>query len=75
MKAPGMKELIGRPLETDLPYSLFLNIKRLDGYYTCGNNETMWSKYAGDPNYNILNECCVAINSDNPGATGWTTIA
>ena len=22
---------------------------------------------AGDPNYNLLNECCLAMNSGNPG--------
>jgi hypothetical protein len=68
MKAPGVKELIGRPLVTDLPYSLFINIKNKDGYNLCGNNETMWAKYAGDSNYNILNECCIALNKKITGA-------
>jgi hypothetical protein len=55
MKAPGMSKLLGKPLETDLPYSLVssLEIKKVGGYEHCGSNATMWSKYAGDPNYNI----------------------
>ena len=77
LKAPGVKEIVGKPLEAGLPYSLIssLNVKKLSGYSHCGDNETMWSKYAGDPNYNMLNECCVAINSGNPGATGYTTLS
>jgi hypothetical protein len=30
--------------------------------------EAKWSKHAGDPNYNLLNECCQAMNSPNPAA-------
>ena len=76
-KAPGMEALIGQPLATGFPYSLVkaLDIKNVGGYNHCGSNATLWAKYAGDPNYNMLNECCVAINGGNPGATGWTTIA
>ena len=77
LQAPGVKDLVGKPLEAAFPYGVLssLNVKKLPGYEVCGENESMWSKYAGDPNYNMLNECCVAINSGNPGATGYTTIS
>lgn len=35
----------------------------------------MWAQHAGDPNYNMLNECCLAMNSGNPGGLGWTSIS
>merc|ERR1711998_422609 len=70
-------ELIGKPLVTGFPFELVpsLQITKLSGYDHCGSNETKWAAHAGDPNYNLLNECCLAINSGNPGATGYTTIA
>ena len=70
-------ELIGLPLKTGFPYNLIpsLQIDKLSGYDHCGDNATKWAAYAGDPNYNLLNECCAAINGPNPGATGYTTIA
>ena len=69
-------DLIGKPLVTGLPYSIVpsINVKNVDGYDVCGNNESKWSEYAGDPNYNLLNECCLAMNSPNPGGLGYTTI-
>ena len=69
-------ELIGKPLVTGLPYSLVpaMNIKNLAGYDTCGDNAAAWAAHAGDPNYNLLNACCQAMNSPNPGALGFTTI-
>ena len=50
-KAPGVEALIGKPLETHLPYSLVssLNVKNVGGYDHCGQNETMWAQHAGDP--------------------------
>ena len=56
-------DLIGKPLKTDLPYSLVpeISIKKTPGYDFCGDNETSWAKHAGDPNYNVLNECCQAV--------------
>ena len=62
-------ELIGKPLHTDFPYSLVskINVKKTSGYDHCGENETLWAQHAGDPNYNLLNECCLAMNSGNPG--------
>jgi len=70
-------ELIGKPLETGFPFYLIsdLRIKNLGGYKHCGSNASKWMQYAGDPNYNLLNECCQAINSGNPAATGYTKIA
>lgn len=70
-------ELIGKPLETGLPYSLIpsLRIENVDGYDFCGGNLTRWNTFAGDPNYNLLNECCLAMNSPNPAGLGWTTIS
>lgn len=70
-------ELIGKPLTTGFPYNLVssLRIDKLGGYAHCGSNATKWAAFAGDPNYNLLNECCQAINGGNPAATGYTTIA
>lgn len=75
-------ELIGKPLEPDFPYSLVdtngfgsLNVHKIDGYSHCGKNASMWAKYAGDPNYNMKNECCLAMNGGNPGGLGFTTIS
>ena len=62
-------DLIGKPLHTDFPYDLVseINVKKTAGYDHCGDNETLWAQHAGDPNYNLLNECCLAMNSGNPG--------
>jgi len=72
-------ELIGKPLETPLPYSLipYLDVERLNGSSHCGKDPEKWKAYAGDPNYNLLNECCQAINVNfgNPGALGYTRIS
>ena len=53
-------ELIGKPLETDLPFKVLpsLRVEELKGYAVCGANATKWARFAGDPNYNLLNECC-----------------
>ena len=69
--------LIGKPLKTGFPFDLIdsLKISNLGGYDHCSDNETKWAAFAGDPNYNLLNECCLAINGGNPAATGFTTIA
>jgi len=69
--------LIGKPLKTGFPFDLIdsLKISSLGGYDHCSDNETKWAAFAGDPNYNLLNECCLAINGGNPSATGFTTIA
>jgi len=70
-------DLIGKPLETKLPYSLIpaISVYKTGGYDHCGDNATSWAAYAGDPNYNLLNECCQAMNSGNPGGLGFTTIS
>lgn len=70
-------KLIGQPLSTSLPFSLIdaLNIKKEGGYAHCGDDAAKWAAHAGDPNYNLLNECCLALNAGNPAATGWTEIA
>jgi len=69
-------QLIGKPLVTDFPYNLInqISVKSIDGYNHCGEDETKWAAHAGDPNYNLLNECCQAMNSGNPGGLGFTTI-
>ena len=77
-KAPGVAALIGKPLTTDLPFSLIPNlvVSKTGGYDHCGSNATMWAAHAGDPNYNMLNECCLAMNSGgNPAGLGWTSIS
>jgi len=73
----AVPDLIGKPLKTDFPYSVIkqIAVKDVGGYDYCGDNETMWAKYAGDPNYNLLNECCQHMNSGNPGGLGYTTIS
>jgi len=71
-------ELIGLPLETAPPYKDIpgLNVADVAGYDHCGpDNTAAWAAFAGDPNYNLLNECCLAMNSPNPGGLGYTTIA
>jgi hypothetical protein len=73
-KAAG--ELFGKPLETNFPYNLFFNVKKLPMYSECGNNSTKWEKFSGDPNYNLLNNCCKLLNEPgNPGELGFTTIS
>ena len=74
-KAAG-PHLIGKPLTTGFPFSLIsdLNVKNVGGYDHCGDNATAWAAHAGDPNYNLLNECCLAMNGPNPAGLGWTTI-
>jgi hypothetical protein len=70
-------ELIGKPLRTALPYSLIpsISVVHVDGYEECGEDETRWAQHAADPNFNLLNECCQAMNSGNPGGLGFTTIS
>ena len=68
---------VGQPLETAFPYSDVpgLNVSELQGYSTCGSNASAWAAFAGDPLYNLLSPCCQAMNSNNPGALGFTTLA
>jgi hypothetical protein len=70
-------DLIGKPLKTDLPYSLIssLEVTKVGGYDHCGDNATMWAEHSGDPNYNLLNQCCQAMNGPNPSGLGYTTIS
>eukprot|EP00937_MAST-01D_sp_MAST-1D-sp2_P004056 g4056.t1 len=77
MKAPGVAPLVGKPLSTGLPYSLIssLNVKKVGGYDHCGDNATKWAAHAGDPNYNLLNECCQAMNGGNPAGLGYHQIS
>jgi hypothetical protein len=69
--------MVGRPLTTGFPYSAVpgLNVTQLGGYAVCGDNATAWAAHAGDPLYNLLSPCCAAMNSHNPGALGFTTLA
>ena len=70
-------ELIGKRLRTDVPFSLIpqTDVRKVDGYDFCGTNASRWAAFAGDANYNLLNECCLAMNSGNPGGLGFTTIS
>jgi len=54
---------IGKQLTTGLPYSLVMDVKDVGNYDHCGSNADMWAAHSGDPNYNLLNECCVAMNA------------
>lgn len=67
--------LIGKPLVSDFPYNIFQNVNAVPGYDVCGGNATAWAEHAGDPNYNLLNRCCLAMNGPNPGGLGYTSIA
>jgi hypothetical protein len=70
-------DLIGKPLHTALPYSLIdsISVTKTGGYEHCGADPVKWAVHAGDPNFNMLNECCLAMNSGNPGGLGFTTIS
>ena len=57
-------ELIGKQLETHFPYNLVLPVDQLDGYAYCGNDTAKWAQHAGDPNYNLINECCQQMNRE-----------
>uniref|UniRef100_A0A0G4I4S0 Glycoside hydrolase family 5 domain-containing protein n=1 Tax=Chromera velia CCMP2878 TaxID=1169474 RepID=A0A0G4I4S0_9ALVE len=74
MAAP---DLIGKPLTTSFPFSLVpsLRVKRLKGYERCGSDVSRWAEHAGDPDYNLKNQCCQAMNSDNPGALGFSSLS
>ena len=71
--------LIGKPLKTSFPYNLKvvnLDVEELGGYEVCGDDEGMWAMFAGDPNYNLLNPCCIAMNAGgNPASLGFTTLS
>uniref|UniRef100_A0A7S0AU02 Glycoside hydrolase family 5 domain-containing protein n=1 Tax=Pyrodinium bahamense TaxID=73915 RepID=A0A7S0AU02_9DINO len=70
-------ELLGKPLRTALPYSLVgqISVHKIAGYDHCGDDAAKWAMHAGDPNYNLVNECCQAMNSPNPGGLGFTTLS
>ena len=72
-------EMIGKPLAVGLPFSLLpdYDVRTLTGWDRCNGTggPAKWAEHAGDPNYNLLNECCLAINSGNPQQTGFTTIS
>eukprot|EP01063_Lacrimia_lanifica_P020472 TRINITY_DN27772_c0_g1_i1.p1 TRINITY_DN27772_c0_g1~~TRINITY_DN27772_c0_g1_i1.p1 ORF type:complete len:443 (+),score=152.80 TRINITY_DN27772_c0_g1_i1:57-1385(+) len=73
--APG---LIGTQPTTGFPYNLIkeLNIAHQGGYEVCDGNASAWAEHADDPNYNILNRCCQALNGGgNPPGTGFTHIS
>lgn len=50
-------------------------MKKVSGYEKCDGKADKWAEFAGDPNYNLLNECCLAMNSGNPGGLGYTSIS
>ena len=50
-------------------------MKNVGGYDTCGDDDAKWAARAGDPNYNLLNECCQAMNGPNPAGLGYTKIS
>ena len=71
----AVPDLIGKQLVTHFPYNLLFPVEELDGYSFCGSNATMWENHAGDPNYNLINECCQQMNSGNPPELGFTSIS
>jgi hypothetical protein len=71
-------DLIGQRLSTMPPFFLVpeLTVEKAQGFDRCNHNTSAWAKHAGDPNFNLLNECCQALNSlDNPGSLGFTKIS
>ena len=70
-------DLIGKQLTTGFPYSLIssLQVTNVGGYDHCGDDAEKWAAFSGDPNYNLLNECCQAMNGPNPGGLGYTKIS
>ena len=72
----AVPELIGKPLTSSFPFTLVdeTNVRKVSGYDVCGDNESAWAEHAGDPNYNLLNRCCLAMNGPNPGGIGYSTI-
>ena len=70
-------DLIGQPLETALPFSLlspFTDEFKINS--VCGDNVTRWAEFSGQPNYNILNECCIGLNAGgNNNALGFSALA
>jgi hypothetical protein len=71
-----VSNLIGQPLTSKFPFNLLdeTNVEKVNGWEVCGSNVTAWSEHAGDPNYNLLNRCCVAMNGGNPGGTGYSEL-
>jgi aryl-phospho-beta-D-glucosidase BglC (GH1 family) len=70
-------ELVGKRPSTAFPYNLVaeINIEKVGGYDHCPKDSPKWAEFAGDPNYNLLNECCQAMNAGgNPGGLGFTEI-
>lgn len=70
-------DLIGQPLHTGFPWKDVpgMDVKSVHGYEYCGDNETRWGEHAGDPNYNLLNECCKRLNTGgNPIQLGATEV-
>ncbi|KAL3933484.1 MAG: hypothetical protein SGPRY_000255 [Prymnesium sp.] len=70
-------ELIGKPLQTALPYRLLRPFTHKFAINSsCGEDYKRWAKYAGDPNYNLLNECCTELNTGgNVAGLGYSTLA
>ena len=70
-------ELIGKPLRTSSFFSLLgHSVASLDGWDACGYNESLWARHAGDPNYNLLNECCIGLSDGaNNNALGFSKLA
>jgi hypothetical protein len=53
-----------------------LEVTKHNGYDHSGGDAEKWAKFAGDPNYNLLNECCQAMNSGgNPQQLGYTSLS
>jgi hypothetical protein len=72
-------DLIGKPLRTQFPFGAVpkLRVENIPGFEYCGRDDVdAWMKHADDPNYNLLNECCQAVNSGgNPGGLGYTSVS
>lgn len=69
--------LIGKPLESSFPFDILdlTNVQKAPGYWHCGNNKEKWAQHAGDPDYNVKNECCRAMNGPNPSGLGYSSLA
>ena len=43
---------------------------QLAGYDYCGSDAAKWAQHAGDPNYNLINECCQQMNREETRKRG-----
>ena len=73
-------DLIGKPLTPAFPFDdlgMFTDMFKLHLPAGCGvDNASAWEEHMGDPNYNLLNKCCIGLNAGaNNNALGFTKLS